>query len=104
MKGLQVPLPPLIAVALLFGADSVVAPRVWDHRAGMGSGFLGPVTNVIEQQLRLHLPAPLSFVWCVHCLAFHEREWHDRTWQARNQGDRDAIAVYTRPPRNCRNT
>ena len=43
MKGLQVALLPLIAVALLFGANSVVGPRVWDHRAGMGSGFLGPV-------------------------------------------------------------
>lgn len=53
----------------------------------------------MTEQLRLHLPAPRSFVWCVHCLGFHERAYHDRAWRAQNAGDRDAVAIYTRPPR-----
>ena len=78
------------------GATREQCPRARQTNVWMTRKAIGQVT---EQQLRLHLPAPRTFVWCVHCLAFHEREWHDQTWQARHEGDRDALAVYTRPPR-----
>lgn len=54
----------------------------------------------MSEQLRLHLPAPRSFVWCVHCLGFHERQFHTRAFQQYYRGDRDALAVYIRPPRS----
>ncbi len=49
--------------------------------------------------LKLDLPAPRGFVYCAICTAYHDPTWHDVTWRERYRGDRDALAMYTRPPR-----
>ena len=69
------------------------------HAAAHGGTIGESPGQVTESHLRLHLPAPLGFVWCVHCLGFHDGQFHDRAWRKYYQGDRDAFAVYTRPPR-----
>jgi hypothetical protein len=49
--------------------------------------------------LKLTLPAPAAYAYCAICAAYHDPRWHDVVWRARCRGDRDALAVYSRPPK-----